>query len=1467
MCWILMQHQLSAQVLDWYQIEENKSEFGFVGYKGARKNVAIDGSGNSITCAPFGDSVYVANQLLTATFETVLVKRDVNGNVIWSRTLNGTGFKSGHSIHADSIGNVYVLGWYYGNASIAGTNLYSYGNYDCFLVKLNASGQIIYIKNFGSAGYDYPFALDTDPTGSVYVTGKFAFNLQFGTSSLSGAANSHFLFKLDPSGNMQYLRNICQNGASDWGRGDISRSSNGKLAVVSNFTGTSTFQNETLNGGGGYLAILAESSGDLDTVLRAGSQAHLLDHEAGGNIIVCGVQSASTDSVANYLLPNISGGNRYYLAKMDPSGLVQSVRVMNRANSTFSGLEGFRALHVSRAGQIYLSGEFERPFEASPGASVPIQFPMAQNRTKALLIKLNEGFVYQWSMCAASSDTLSVPNSDLGCGIYTDGRGNILWSTMNDASSVMSTGLKQNTDTSLLASLQSRFGAHGIHLWKFSEPSIETGAPDFLAYCPGDSLHIPYTKFGEFDAGNYFRLELSDSLGGFTHPIVLDSLQDSSSGIFHSRFPLGLSASPRYRLRVNASHPEIFGTFTQNPVQIRGIPLADAGTDAFFCLGDTVQIQATGGGSYSWDGFGMLGNTDSAILFVIPDGDRAYHVRVQDSISSCYQFDTVELRFRRAVVLDSISDTLVCHGELFERTAHVLEGDSSLSYRWTNQGFLLSDADTFAFQPLNEETIQLWSWDACSVSPDSFEFVVKVRPALNLGALSDTLVCNNSILNWKATAEGGDSTAYQFRWYTPDFNTLLQVGKSFDSIFQQSTSIALHVTDGCSQDNDSLIVQVNVAPLPSLHPPDSVLLCQGDTIVLRVQADTGYSAFAEYSWDGQPFITADSFKFLPVQSIWVPAQVRDVCMNTDTDSIRVFLRSPLNLTVRTDTIICNGESLVMFVSGAETDTAHYSFFWNQASSSDNYYEVVPDRSAFYKVRIQNNCDLSNTNDSVWIQVRDSLSVQWTSSNPYCYGESVLMQPVLSGGWNPGYSLVWKDETGIEVENGFFYEVEVRDSLKLRMVLHDGCTTDGDSIEVQLKSAARLNITVPSDTLLCRGQELRLNWWISGGAGAGRTIIATPFDSTALSNGIFPTASQQVFLELWDGCSDTAYADFRIDLRDSLLLDKMMDTALCEGDLLAVPLQAKGGIASNYTYKWNGISANPLNIKDTITQDTQWVFCVSDGCSAPDCDSISIISRPLPDASIAWLDSPWCAPGVFQMEAIDQRNNLQYQWSLPGLLNDTISDKPNLSFEINKAGNYTAKLEITDAEGCSSESKLIPFTVNPKPNAFFQVGDSVKILGEPIRINLQDQSIVKNVWSEVNIDSLGPYTFTWWMDDTATIQLEHIAWNRFGCSDTFSRGLRIKDKFECFIPNVISLSGIQPENRVFGPVCSEMMEMRMRIYNRWGQLIFESSVPGETWDGRGRQGEAIPDGVYLYHIEVKNEYLEVLRFEGTITLLH
>jgi len=107
---------------------------------------------------------------------------------------------------------------------------------------------------------------------------------------------------------------------------------------------------------------------------------------------------------------------------------------------------------------------------------------------------------------------------------------------------------------------------------------------------------------------------------------------------------------------------------------------------------------------------------------------------------------------------------------------------------------------------------------------------------------------------------------------------------------------------------------------------------------------------------------------------------------------------------------------------------------------------------------------------------------------------------------------------------------------------------------------------------------------------------------------------------------------------------------------------------------------------------------------------------------------------------------------------------------------------------------------------------------------------------------------------------------FGCVDSIYGKVRITPEFRFFIPNAFTPNG-DGKNDSFMSNNMGVREFNMTIYNRWGNIIFQTTDPKTGWNGKARgSNEIAENGVYVYKIELQSVFYERQHFIGTVTLV-
>jgi hypothetical protein len=121
--------------------------------------------------------------------DILLIKTDANGNIIWAKTYGGTSYDEAYSVQQTSDGGYILAGE---------TRSFGAGDYDIFLIKTDANGNIIWAKTYGGTSYDYAYSVQQTSDGGYIMAGE--------TNSFGAGFYDAFLVKTDANGNIIWAK-------------------------------------------------------------------------------------------------------------------------------------------------------------------------------------------------------------------------------------------------------------------------------------------------------------------------------------------------------------------------------------------------------------------------------------------------------------------------------------------------------------------------------------------------------------------------------------------------------------------------------------------------------------------------------------------------------------------------------------------------------------------------------------------------------------------------------------------------------------------------------------------------------------------------------------------------------------------------------------------------------------------------------------------------------------------------------------------------------------------------------------------------------------------------------------------------------------------------------------------------------------------------------------------------------------
>ena len=405
--------------------------------------ITNDASGNIYTTgyfsgiADFDPGPSTHNLTSFGSGDIFVSKNDASGNLIWTKQLGGSDFEYGLHLVLDNSGNVYLTGSFRGTVDFdPGTNTYNLtalGTSDCFVTKLDPSGNFVWAKQFGGTGSNVTgSSLALDSSGNVYSIGNFSSTVDFdpgiGVQNLiSFGSNDIFISKLDSSGNFIWAKGI---GGSDTDRGvDLKVDDSGSdIYCTGEFRGTVDF-----NPGAGIYNLISSGSRDIFILNLSSIGEFVWANKIGDSgadrghdiaidninnyIYLTGEYSGSPDfnpGTGSYVLTS-AGGQDCFVTKFDDLGNFVWARSMGGT----AGEEPGNSIQLDSNGDVIVTGWFWGTSDFDPGVNT--FYLNSKGQSDVFIAKLysdgdfswakslggvGEVYVSSWSSVLDSSDNI-----------------------------------------------------------------------------------------------------------------------------------------------------------------------------------------------------------------------------------------------------------------------------------------------------------------------------------------------------------------------------------------------------------------------------------------------------------------------------------------------------------------------------------------------------------------------------------------------------------------------------------------------------------------------------------------------------------------------------------------------------------------------------------------------------------------------------------------------------------------------------------------------------------------------------------------------------------------------------------------------------------------------------------------------------------------------------------------------------
>jgi gliding motility-associated-like protein len=401
-------------------------------------------------------------------------------------------------------------------------------------------------------------------------------------------------------------------------------------------------------------------------------------------------------------------------------------------------------------------------------------------------------------------------------------------------------------------------------------------------------------------------------------------------------------------------------------------------------------------------------------------------------------------------------------------------------------------------------------------------------------------------------------------------------------------------------------------------------------------------------------------------------------------------------------------------------------------------------------------------------------------------------------------------------------------------------------------------------------------WSFGDGSADTTITGFQIWHTYNTTGYFHV--REIAIDS-NSCNtaDTSYLNIRVRTDRAILDFDIAKTGLCTSMSYnftnrSTSPPAKPFQPGDFTWDFGDGSRQPApnpvgstthSFANTGTYMVRLILNDTSYCNYP--DSLSDTLRVSPIVKAQFEIGNGCAPydAGFNNTSLGGQ---QFIWDFGDL-----SPLSNLSNPIHlyaDTGTYTIHLEAIDSATCNIRSDTsITIQVHGKPTAIFNVTPQPPGYNEPTVFHNNSLNATHYTWyfgdnDSTNTQSADTVIHQYQFTGTANACL--VAYNQYECADTICHDVETLVRPLLDVPNAFT-PGRFGENSIIMVKGFGIVAMNWKIYNRYGQLVFQSNTPSQGWDGTFN-GTMQPIGVYAYTLDATFEDGTKTTKRGDITLI-
>ncbi len=724
---------------------------------------------------------------------------------------------------------------------------------------------------------------------------------------------------------------------------------------------------------------------------------------------------------------------------------------------------------------------------------------------------------------------------------------------------------------------------------------------------------------------------------------------------------------------------------------------------------------------------------------------------------------------------------------------------------------------------------------------------------ININSTTDPYCFGGSDGSASSIAFGG-TTAYTYLW--SNGNT----GSSATGLSMGSVSVTVTDAYGCTATDTDVLDQPTQVVITEVSNNPST--CFGyDNAVVEI-AVTGGTPVYDIMW-------MESGNTNSIEGNLAPG-THSVCVTDDhgcmvCDDFVTTEPTGIVATTDSDPTTCdlpNGSAYITSISGG---TGSYSYLWSPSNQTSSVATGLAEGDHILNISDGNGCTVTYTVTVGSIPAPTWLYIETDSVS--CFGGSDGSAQIQSSDAVLPYSYEWSNGQTSPVSTGMpvgQYWLTITDA--------NGCVI---SQIFTVNQPPQIVINANGATTICQGQATTISASAGGGVPPYTYYWSDPSFNNEPAQYVHPSFSTTytVFVVDANGCT-SSNAVVEITVNPPIDVAAIpAEIAICIGESTTLISSATGGDGGPYNYIWTGSTDHDNQIVVSPTSTTVYEVYATDGCGSPsDTAYVNVIVQEPPLINVTADVYEGCEPVTVTFSNFTTEDSVSYVWNFgdPSSGTNNVSTLEDPTHEFINPGTYDISITAISSAGCeSSQTYENMIHVYAIPEAAFNAFPMVtSVFHSNVDFYNASEDANEYYWSfgdghESIMENPSNH-----YDAAGTYHVMLVVESDYGCVDTAYGEIIIQEEVTFYAPTGIT-PGNGGRNQFFVPVSIGMDEdtYHIAIYDRWGEIIFESNDFTDYWNGRFQgTGEFVELGTYTWLVTFRDINGVHHEFAGSVTVI-